>query len=86
MSARKTVRRSTYPTVELQPHLNSIFSTQRPHVCRQNIWGNFQAEGGEHLICCGIAYDSLISLVQVGKGRPLYLDVPEESDHTLCWS
>ena len=33
--------------------------------------------------CCDIAHDSLISLAQVGKGRPLYVGVPGESDHTL---
>ena len=44
--ARKTVRRSTCLTVELQPHLAFIFATQRPHVCRRQRWGNSQAEGG----------------------------------------
>ena len=43
--ARKTARRSTCLTVKLQPHLVSIFGTERPHVCRRQIWGNFQAEG-----------------------------------------
>ena len=32
------------------------------------------------------AYDSLISLVQVGKGRPLYVGVPGKFGHTLCQS
>ena len=36
--------------------------------------------------CCGRAFDSFISPVQVGKARSLYVGVPGESDHTLCWS
>ena len=33
-------------TAELQPHLASIFGTQRPHVCRRQRQGNYRAEGG----------------------------------------
>ena len=47
MSARKTARRSTCPTVERQHNLASIFGTQRPHVCRRQKWGSSQAEGGD---------------------------------------
>ena len=43
MCARKTARYSTYPTVDLQPHLASIFGPLRPHVCRRQIWGDSQA-------------------------------------------
>ena len=47
MGARKPARRSTYPTLELDPHLPSIFSTQRPHICGRQRWGNSQAGGGK---------------------------------------
>ena len=46
MGARRTARCSTCPTVELQPRLASIFGTQRPYVCRRQIWGNSQAQKG----------------------------------------
>ena len=41
------IKEQDVATVDVQPHIASVFGTQRPHVCRRQKWGNSQAEEGE---------------------------------------